>query len=104
MSDFKVGDLVNIDYGDVEPSEAVYGIIVKIEYSIETNVKIFRIKQTNYDWVVPYTEHELRRCDNDKPVRQPEAENGLRGNQKKNAKERGEAYREDREWRHWGDR
>tara|TARA_R110001583_G_scaffold168754_1_gene321622 strand:- start:206 stop:520 length:315 start_codon:yes stop_codon:yes gene_type:complete len=104
MSDFKVGDLVNINYGDVELSEPEYGIIVKIDHSVETNVKIYRIKQTNYDWIVPYVKDELRRCDNDKPIRQPKTENGIGDNQKKDAKERSQTYREDREWGHWGDR
>ena len=103
MKDFKVGDLVTIDYGS-DTYEENYGIIVKIDISAESNVPIYRVSHPNLDWIVPYVYHELKELQSDKPNGQFKVPNDLGANQKKDGKEGSEASYEDREWRHWGDK
>jgi len=105
MSDFKVGDLVIIDYGYTTTQDPVYGIIVKIEEARDWDGTVYRVAHSSYDWVIPYAHHELKEIENEyKRSKLLQLQDSIGDNQKKDGKERSQTYNEDREWGHWGDK
>ena len=105
MSDFKVGDLVIIDYGYKTAEDPVFGIVVKIERGTSRDDTIYRVAHSNYDWVIPYAYHELEENKNEyKRSKLLQLQDSTGDNQKEDGKERSQAYNEDREWGDWGDK
>jgi hypothetical protein len=95
MKDFKIGDLVTINY-DCDTFEANYGIIIRIDKS-EEGTAIYRVAHPQFEAVYPYDYYELKETKNEyKPAKFIPIQDGFRDNQKENGKEGSEAGRKDR--------